>query len=184
MTSKAFAFPLSAKTVRVSASGELGIIPSAASAKNDYDFLLGKHTVHHKKLKERFSGSTEWIDIHGSKETEQLLNGTSNIEKHFLYDMNGNPLDAFALRLFNPETRLWSLYWADEIFGTLDNPLQGSFENDLGIFFGRDTFNGKGILVQFQYDRTNPDNPVWGQAFSNDNGATWEWNWFMFFKKN
>jgi hypothetical protein len=36
--------------------------------------------------------------------------------------------------------------------------------------------------VQFQYDRKDPKNPVWGQAFSKD-GKTWEWNWFMYFKK-
>jgi len=46
------------------------------------------------------------------------------------------------------------------------------------IFFGKDTFNGKPILVVFRSDARNKERPVWGQAFSPDNGKTWEWNFF------
>ena len=58
---------------------------------------------------------------------------------------------------------------------------RGSFEGTLGVFFGKDYWNGEEILVQFQYDRSYPEEPVWGQAFSDDRGKTWEWNWFMFY---
>ena len=37
--------------------------------------------------------------------------------------------------------------------------------------------------MQFQYDKTDPENPIRGQAFSTDGGQTWEWNWFMFYEK-
>jgi hypothetical protein len=176
-------YPLVAKTPSFLSDGSLDIKPSSNSNSSDYSFLIGKHKVHHRKLKERFNNCEEWIDIEGSKTTELLLTGISNIEKHYLSDSNQKPMEAFALRLFNPETKLWSLYWADSNSGVLDSPLLGSFENNIGLFFGKDIFDGKDILVQFQYDRTDADNPVWGQAFSNDNGKTWEWNWFMFYEK-
>jgi hypothetical protein len=83
------------------------------------------------------------------------------------------------LRLFDPKTRLWSLYWIASNTGKIDPPVVGSFDrNGVGHFFGKDTLNGKPILVVFRWDARNKDRPVWGQAFSPDNGKTWEWNFF------
>jgi hypothetical protein len=59
----------------------------------------------------------------------------------------------------------------------------GSFENGTGYFFAKDHFNGKPILVQFKWDATNREQPVWSQAFSDDKGKSWEWNWCMHFTK-
>jgi hypothetical protein len=38
--------------------------------------------------------------------------------------------------------------------------------------------NGKPIIVMFRWDARNKDRPIWSQAFSRDNGKTWEWNWY------
>jgi len=58
----------------------------------------------------------------------------------------------------------------------MDPPVVGSFEGNIGTFYGKDVFRGKPILVVFVWDKTDKDNPVWSQAFSPDNGLTWEWN--------
>lgn len=176
-------FPLTARPLPNVKDDKLLIKPSISSSLLDYDFLVGRHVVKHRKLKERLNRCTEWIDIEGTKETEKILGGVGNIEKHCLHELDGRKVEAVALRLFDLSTKIWSLYWADSIFGTLDPPLHGSFEDNLGVFFGKDYFKHKEILVQFQYDRSNPQEPIWGQAFSSDLGATWEWNWFMFYKK-
>lgn len=175
-------YPLTAEDISFAENGDPEIIPSATSNSADYDFLLGRHTVIHKKLKHRLQNSDEWLELQGEKATQPILAGIGNIEEHTLYSANSTPLKAIALRLFNPATKLWSLYWADSVTGVLDPPLQGSFYCEVGVFFGKDKWNGEDIWVQFQYDRTDPDNPVWGQAFSRD-GKTWEWNWFMYFRK-
>jgi len=61
----------------------------------------------------------------------------------------------------------------------IDPPVVGSFDkNGVGHFFGKDTLNGKPILVVFRWDARNKNRPWWGQAFSPDNGKTWEWNFF------
>jgi len=70
------------------------------------------------------------------------------------------------------------LYWIASNTGTIDPPVVGSFENGVGHFFGKDTFKGKPIIVVFRWDARNKERPVWGQAFSADNGKTWEWNFF------
>jgi hypothetical protein len=86
-----------------------------------------------------------------------------------------------SLRLFNPKTKLWSIYWADSDVVVLDVPQVGSFDGNIGNFYARDVFKGKEIIVQFKWDKTIPDAPVWSQAFSSDNGTSWEWNWYMTF---
>ncbi|HET9431919.1 MAG TPA: hypothetical protein VFO70_12120, partial [Chitinophagaceae bacterium] len=107
------------------------------------------------------------------------------LEKHYMPAMDGKPVEGIALRLFNPATRLWSIYWADSRSATLDTPMVGSFQDNIGYFYARDLFQGKPILVKFKWDATNPGRSVWSQAFSADNGKTWEWNWHMnFFKDN
>ena len=55
----------------------------------------------------------------------------------------------------------------------------GSFENNVGHFFAKDTFNGKPIIMMFRWDARDKEHPVWSQAFSPDNGKTWEWNGIM-----
>jgi hypothetical protein len=183
MGSAVFQFPLQEKAVRILSSGAPDIKASSTSNAHDYDFIIGQHRVLHKKLAERLKNSSSWMDVKGSKVTEKILGGIGNIEQHFLTDNAGAPVEAIAVRIFNPATRLWSLYWADSKNGTLDPPLVGSFEGNLGTFFGRDSVDGQEVLVQFQYDRSDPEKPIWGQAFSDDNGNSWEWNWFMFYEK-
>jgi hypothetical protein len=59
------------------------------------------------------------------------------------------------------------------------HPVTGSFEKGVGKFYAQDTFDGKEILVIYQWDATDANKPKWSQAFSIDNGKTWEWNWEM-----
>jgi hypothetical protein len=73
-----FENPLTAQSITLLNEGEPYIEPSASSAPTDYDFLLGRHSVRHKKLKERFNNCNEWIDIDGSKNTEAILAGIGN----------------------------------------------------------------------------------------------------------
>lgn len=151
---------------------ELIITASLASSKNDFDFLVGYHKVHHKKLKSRLNKCSEWIEFEGTQEMKKLLTGIVNVENHSMTIAEAEPVEGMALRLFNPATKLWSIYWADNIHGRLDTPVIGSFENNFGHFFTKDTFNGKNILIGFQWDIKDKDNPVWSQAFSDNNGIT------------
>ena len=125
------------------------------------------------------NGCTEWIEFEAYQEMRTLLNGIGNID-NFKATVEGKPFEGMTLRLFNPLTKLWSIYWADSNKGVLDPPVVGSYENKIGTFYGKDIFNNKEILVKFNWDKTDPENPVWSQAFSEDNGKTWEWNWYMY----
>ena len=115
--------------------------------------------------------STEWKSFKSRVEMHQILNGLGNIDK-YTDQASGKPYEGVALRLFNPATRLWSIYWADGNSRSLDPPVVGSFENKIGHFFARDTYKDQPIIVVFRWDVRNPSLPVWSQAFSTDEGKT------------
>jgi hypothetical protein len=156
-------------------TGELEIQASATSSQNDFDFLVGKWELKDKKLKSRLANSNEWIEFESTVEMRKLLNGIGNMDVYRTM-LDGKPFEGIAIRLFNPKTRLWSIYWADSNVGVMDPPVVGSFDGNIGKFYCKDTFKGKDIVVAFIWDKTDPDNPVWSQAFSPDNGKTWEVN--------
>jgi GNAT superfamily N-acetyltransferase len=135
--------------------------------------------MENKRLKTRLNNCKEWIEYAStSKNFGTILNGLGNMDiyRTNFNQVNDTPYEGLTVRLFNPKTHLWSLYWVDSNLGVLDPPVVGSFEGAVGTFYCKDVFQGKPILVMFQWDKTDPDNPVWAQAFSPDNGVTWEMN--------
>ncbi len=164
------------------ANGELLTEASPTSSKDDFDFFQGKFKLKNKKLKSVFTNCTEWVEFESTQEMYKVLHGLGNID-NFIAIRDGKPFEGMTVRLFNPETRLWSMYWADSNRGTFDPPVVGSFENGIGYFFTRDIINGEGVVVVFRWDATDKNHPVWSQAFSRDQGKTWEWNWYMYMTK-
>ena len=156
-------------------AGALVIKASPTSSVHDFDYLVGNWKLRNRKLKARLAHSTEWISFDSRVEMHQILNGVGNIDK-YTDNASGAPYEGVALRLFDTNTKFWSIYWADSNSGHLDPPVVGSFENRIGHFFARDTFKGQNIIVVFRWDARNPKLPIWSQAFSTDDGKTWEWN--------
>ncbi len=157
----------------------VNIIPSATSSENDFDFLQGKWKVQNRKLKVRLNNSNEWEEFESELHMRKALNGMGNVENYYA-SFDGKPFEGLAVRLFNPQTRLWTIFWMDTNGMAMDqHPVTGSFENGVGKFYSNDTFGEKAILVIYQWNATNPNQPIWSQAFSVDNGKTWEWNWEM-----
>lgn len=163
-------------------SSQLLIAPSTTSSANDFDFLVGHWNVHNRKLKTRLNGCTEWMEFDAKQEMKKIINGLGNTD-NFKTTVDGKTFEGVTLRLFNPVTKLWSIYWADSNAGVLDPPVLGSFGDKFGEFYGKDVFDGKNITVKFKWDITDPGRPVWSQAFSDDRGRTWEWNWYMYMTK-
>ncbi|QHL87642.1 hypothetical protein GU926_09410 [Nibribacter ruber] len=169
-------------TIALDANGELVITASPTSSKNDFDFYEGKWKLLNRKLNRRLNKCTDWTEFESTQEMYRILNGLGNVD-NYLATFAGEPFEGMSLRLFNPATRLWTIYWADSNQGVLQPGVSGSFDNQIGHFFTKDTFEGKKILVVFRWDARDAENPVWSQAFSEDNGASWEWNWYMYFSK-
>jgi hypothetical protein len=163
-------------------NGEIVITASPNSSKHDFDFFQGHWHLRNKKLVSRLNNCTEWTDFESTQAMYTVLNGIGNVD-NFRATFDGEPFEGMTVRLFNPKTRLWSIYWADSNNGAFDPPVVGSFDNKIAHFFTKDVFNGQNIIVVFRWDARDENKPIWSQAFSNDNGGTWEWNWFMYMTK-
>ncbi|MEO5798934.1 MAG: DUF1579 domain-containing protein [Gemmatimonadales bacterium] len=158
-------------------------LPVEGSAPGDFDFVIGDWSVKHRKLKERLTGCDEWIEFDGLSSTEKVLGGFGNIEDNQLFLPEG-AMRAVALRSYDAERGLWSIWWLDGRFpGALDVPVVGRFVDGVGTFLANDVLNGTPITMRFVWTVPAADSPRWEQAFSADGGATWETNWTMEFSR-
>jgi len=159
-------------------SGKLIITPSLSSSKNDFDFYEGNWIIHNRRLKDRLCGSDHWVEFKAKQEMQIIMLGYGNTD-NFIAEFNGEPYEGRTIRLFDPKTQLWSMYWSDSSNPILQPATIGSFEGNIGKFYCKDSFKGQDIIVEFIWDKSDPTQPKWSQAFSNDNGKSWETNWYM-----
>jgi hypothetical protein len=155
---------------------------SKGSSKHDFDYLAGEWKIRNRRLKEPLAGRDEWVEFDATQNCRSILQGFGDFDI-FSTELDGKPFEGFTLRLFDPQTRLWTIYWADSKAVKLDGGKVGSFDGDIGLFFAREVFNGKNIVVKFHWDKRNPEAPIWSAAYSADDGQTWEWNWHAHFAR-
>jgi len=151
--------------------------PSKRNGQQDFDFELGTWKIHLKRLQHPLSGSHSWIEFDGISVTRKVWDGRAQIEE-FETDGQTGHIEGLTLRLYNPEAQQWSLYWANSKVGTMGGPPNvGEFKNGVGEFFCQDTFNGRVILIRYQWSRVTPNSAHFEQSFSDDGGKIWEVNW-------
>lgn len=149
----------------------------------DFDFLVGDWRVAHERLNGRLVGSTEWQRFSGTCSMRKLMGGLANVDDNVLEIPSGT-YQAVSLRAFDARTRQWAIWWLDgRDPHTLETPVRGGFEDGVGTFIAEEMLNNRPILVRFQWSETHTDAPHWEQAFSPDNGVTWEINWRMQFTR-
>src|SRR5262249_51101423 len=105
--------------------------------RRDFDFIVGRWNVHHRRLRERLKGSTEWDEFDGTTEDRSIVGGLGNIGEAPL-TLNSTPLIATSLRLFDPQTRQWSVYFTNSIQGILSPPMTGGFSEGRGEFYAQE----------------------------------------------
>jgi hypothetical protein len=155
-------------------------------ASHDFDFLTGTWNIANRRLPKPLQGSNEW-EAFSAVNTARLLPGGIGNTDEFKPDAGWRPgFVGATLRVYNPQTGLWSIFWltnrdggVDASTGNLQSPVIGRFEGDTGFFYGDELFNGQPIKVRFEWTRVSPNVARWQQAFSADGGKTWELNWVM-----
>jgi len=151
------------------------------SAPGDFDFEIGHWKVKHRRMKDVLNGSKEWVEFEGITSTKKVLGGLGNIEDHIL-NFPGGTFRAIAIRSYNVASKKWSIWWLDgRSPDSMDAPVVGTFKNGIGLFFTNDVIKGIPLKIRFTWLTSNPKAPRWEQAFSKDNGVSWETNWTMDF---
>lgn len=151
---------------------------------SDFDFLWGSWHIENKRLRSRLTGSTDWEGFAAQGTCRPILGGSGNVDD--FVPMAGSDWMGYeggAIRLFDPETERWSIYWFDNVVHRLLPPLHGSFVDGIGEFTGDDEHDGQPVAVRFRWSSGTPDTARWEQAFSVDDGQNWEVNWIMSFTR-
>lgn len=139
----------------------------------DFDFLVGTWRVRNRRLRERLTGCTDWEGFENSFVVRSHLNGLVNVDEAALPGYRG-----MTFRSYDIAAGEWSLHWMHSQDLRLDpTPVRGRFDGAVGTFVARDTHAGVPILCRFRWTVLGPGAATWEQAFSTDEGATWEINW-------
>jgi hypothetical protein len=153
--------------------------PTEHDGQHDFDFEVGTWKIHLKRLDQRLSGSTKWVEFDGTSVTRKVWGGRADLEEFETDSPAGGHIEGLTLRLYDPQTHQWSLYWATSKSGTMGPPVIGEFNDGRGEFFDTEPSgpNGRAILCRFVWTNTNTNTPHFEQSFSDDGGKTWEVNW-------
>jgi hypothetical protein len=149
-----------------------------ADGRTDFDFLLGTWQVHNRRLRERLVDCQEWEEFLGVAQVRTVLGGLGNVDEITFTRATG-PMQGLSLRLFNPQTREWSIYWSDDQTGVLFPPMIGRFVNGVGEFYAQEVHQQQTVLSRFIWSDITGNTAHWAQALSADGGRTWETNWTM-----
>jgi hypothetical protein len=153
--------------------------PAAAErgdGQHDFDFEIGMWKTHLRRLVHPLSGSSDWIELDGTTVVRKVWSGRANLAELTIEAKSGH-LQVLSLRLYDPQSRQWSLNTANAKVGTLSVPTIGEFKNGRGEFFDQESTGGRTILVRNVWSDISADSCRFEQAFSDDGGKTWEVNW-------
>lgn len=143
---------------------------------HDFDFEIGTWKTRLSRLQRPLTGSTTWVKYEGTTVVRKVWNGRANLVE-LVADGPAGHFEGLSLRLYNPQSRQWSLNFAGGNSGAMSPPVIGAFKDGRGEFYSQETLNGRAIFVRFVISDITPDSCRFEQAFSDDGGKTWEVNW-------
>lgn len=150
--------------------------PAPRDGQHDFDFEIGSWQTKVRRLTQPLTGSKTWVDYAGTSVVRGVSSGRANLIELDVAGEAGR-IEGASWRLYDPQTRLWSIHFASMRDGELTPPIYGRFEHGRGEFFGQDTLDGRPIFVRFVISNITPSAAHFEQAFSSDGGKTWEVNW-------
>lgn len=116
------------------AAAQPSTIARLPAAAHDFDFLVGTWKVHHRRLATRHVGGERWDEFTGFASTRLVLGGLGNTDE-IRFPTEGSV--GMTLRILDPQTNTWSVWWADNRDGRLQTPVKGRFANGIGEFYAR-----------------------------------------------
>jgi hypothetical protein len=155
---------------------------SEENRRRDFDFNLGTWQTHVSRLRHPLTGSTSWVEYEGTSFVRPVWDGRASLFELEVVGPTGH-IEGAGLRLYNPETRQWSLNWANSGDPAMGTPMIGEFKNGRGEFIDREPFNGRTIFVRNSFMDITSNSSRFEQTFSDDGGTTWETNWVMTFTR-
>ncbi|MFC9325943.1 hypothetical protein [Kitasatospora sp. NPDC057015] len=146
-----------------------------------FDFLVGEWDVANRRLRDFLDPGSGWDHFGATSRCWSLFEGAANVDE---MDCPERGFRGMTLRLFDRETREWSLNWSTGGSGRLDPPVRGRFRADgTGEFRGEDAYAGTGVCVRYLWSGIDERSARWEQAFSVGDERGWVTNWVMDFTR-
>ncbi len=169
--------PLQGLAQQNSNASSTSVASTQRDGQHDFDPLIGAWKYHLKKRLNPLTGSNKWVEFDGTGVCYKIWDGRAQLDTIEVDSPDAGHIEGLTLRLYNPQSHQWRLYWANSKNGILDPPQIGEFKDGRGEFFAQDTVNGKVILIRFVWTNLTTSTPHFEQSFSDDGGKTWEVNW-------
>jgi len=140
-----------------------------------FDFWLGEWNLH-------------WYQPDSSKSTGynrvvKILDGRV-VQENFVShsQQQGIPLKGMSLSVYNGRTKKWHQAWADNQGSYLN--FIGRLEGDKRIFStSRSGPDGRLIMYRMVFTDINQDSFTWNWEASEDDGASWQLHWQIFYQR-
>jgi hypothetical protein len=149
----------------------------ARDGQHDFDWDIGSWKTHQRRLLHPLTGSTTWVEYNGTDVVRKIWDGAN--QGVVKADGSAGHLEIFTLRLYNPQSHQWSIYFANSAAGTLSLPVVGEFKNGGAEFYDQEDYKGRTILVRFAISDITANSCHFEQAFSADGGKSWETNFIV-----
>lgn len=160
------------------AGDEAAQTTSQRDGQYDFDWEIGNWATHVRVLRNPLTGAApDWAEFRGTSIVKPILGGRANSVELSVKNGKG-AIEGVSLRLYNPQSRQWSLNYASVRGGTMTAPVYGGFDGKgRGLFYGQDMLEGRAIWIRFVITVVSPNEARFEQSYSADAGATWETNW-------
>jgi len=152
----------------------LAEVPSAST---EFDFLIGGWHVTNRRLAAPLTGQDEWYSSTATATSRTQHGGAISIDEMW-YPEQGFAGTSVRLRSADGA---WTIYWVNSSTGQMQAPVTGRWDETGSRFVatGTDKFEGRPVLARYLWHSIGVDRATWEQAFSVQDGATWETNWVM-----
>lgn len=149
---------------------------------HDFDFNFGVWKTHVSRLLDPLSAPAQWAEYDGTSIVSPIWAGRASL---FELDVDGpaGRIEGAGVRLYDPQSRQWSLHWTSSRDGEPQPTMYGQFVASRGEFFDHEVIDGKNVLVRNSFSGIKPNSSRFEQAYSADGGRTWEVNWIMTFER-
>ncbi|HLJ35954.1 MAG TPA: DUF1579 domain-containing protein [Ktedonobacteraceae bacterium] len=147
---------------------------------SDFDFLLGTWTIHNRRRTNPFEKEGVWEEFLATQTGEKYLDGRVQIEFFAGETLPGGEVyKGLTIRTFDEHSQQWFLRWLDNRDPHDFNPLVGAFQDGIGLFYQEITspITGQPVRLRFTWDHVGEGTPRGQQAFSYDQGETWDTVW-------
>src|SRR6478609_7820433 len=128
-------------------------------ASDDFDFLNGCFDITNRTLVGKpFTGSDEWKEFPSTAVAQTHLGGGVSIEEIYFPETNTYGL---SFRVFDVESKQWSIYWVSSRDGRLGEPVRGTWRGDHCWLTGEEVIDGAVVQISYSWSNVTDTTAHW-----------------------